>query len=262
MTWVHQKCSSRTRGSPSRAFGSRVQWPPCVICQRDVRKACVRHGCPSRRRITMTKRLIIILLKSLSHTTTLPSKTKSFYLTGEPAHLMPKYRPWHPRHTAIETHEWPFPFQSDLYRRKQFRTHGNLQHGTCELADTSQGSWPAPESRAPPTSQRSHLAGSNKRALPTNSLTINTFSQHHAAVPAPMHTHTHTHTGSESATALQRAESSVLTFLSLFFASFLSFLPSLTSNPHLSSGYWCWGYSSRGTVVCEWERVSDPAQPD
>ncbi len=129
MTWVHQKCSSRTRGSPSRAFGSRVQWPPCVICQRDVRKACVRHGCPSRRRITMTKRLIIILLKPPSHTTTPPSNPKSFYLTGEPAHPMPKYRPWHPRHTAIETHEWPFPFQSDLYRCKQFRTHG-----TCNTA--------------------------------------------------------------------------------------------------------------------------------
>ncbi len=64
MTWVHQKCSSRTRGSPSRAFGSRVQWPPCVICQRDVRKACVRHGCPSRRRITMTKRLIIFFAET------------------------------------------------------------------------------------------------------------------------------------------------------------------------------------------------------
>ncbi len=83
-----------------------------------------------------------------------------------------------------------------------------------------------PEIQSPPQQAHAHTWQDQTSVhIPTNSLTINTLANTKPQ-QSQLHAHTpHTHTGEWECNCTQRAESSVLTFLSLFFASFFLSCP-------------------------------------
>ncbi len=160
---------------------------------------------------------------------------------------MPKYRPWHPRHTAIETHEHLFPIQSDLYRCKRFRTHR-----TCDTAPVNSqtlvkavGLLLNPE----PPYKPMLAPGRIKQACTTHKLTYNQYFQPtpHSSPSSTAHTHTHTHTHRERECNCTPKSRKQCTDLSVF----LFLPPSFLSCPPWRPIHTCLLAAGAGATVVE-----------